>query len=97
MLEDPQVRIATMEIMPEGKSRSQIQREIKAKEAVAHSLIVYVFIWPILICWGTCLSQTSILGNPILRPFGPSNGCHRVRRVQINGKASELDVVEPKE
>jgi hypothetical protein len=37
MLEDPQLRIATMEIMPEGKSRMQIQREIKAKEtAIKH-------------------------------------------------------------
>lgn len=37
MLEDPQLRIATMEIMPEGKSRMQVQREIKAKEtAIKH-------------------------------------------------------------
>lgn len=38
MLEDPQLRIATMEIMPEGKSRMQIQREIKAKEAAIKHL-----------------------------------------------------------
>jgi len=38
MLEDPQLRIATMEIMPEGKSRTQIQREIKAKEAAIKTL-----------------------------------------------------------
>jgi len=38
MLEDPQLRIATMEIMPEGKSRSQIQREIKAKETAIKQL-----------------------------------------------------------
>lgn len=37
MLEDPQLRIATMEIMPEGKSRTQIQKEIKGKEtAIKH-------------------------------------------------------------
>merc|ERR1712137_1200721 len=33
MLEDTQLRVATMEVMPEGKARSQIQREIRAKEA----------------------------------------------------------------
>jgi len=38
MLEDPQLRIATMEIMPEGKSRPTIQREIKAKEAAIKHL-----------------------------------------------------------
>lgn len=38
MLEDPQLRIATMEIMPEGKSRPQVQREIKAKEAAIKHL-----------------------------------------------------------
>lgn len=38
MLEDPQLRVATMEIMPEGKSRMQIQREIKAKEAAIKNL-----------------------------------------------------------
>jgi hypothetical protein len=38
MLEDPQLRTATMEIMPEGKSRTQIQREIKAKEAAIKTL-----------------------------------------------------------
>ncbi|CAK0883839.1 unnamed protein product, partial [Prorocentrum cordatum] len=38
MLEDSQLRTATMEIMPEGKSRMQIQREIKAKEAAIKSL-----------------------------------------------------------
>jgi len=38
MLEDPLLRIATMEIMPEGKSRTTIQREIKAKEAAIKSL-----------------------------------------------------------
>jgi hypothetical protein len=38
MLEDPQLRTATMEIMPEGKSRMQIQREIKAKEAAIKAL-----------------------------------------------------------
>jgi len=38
MLEDPQLRIATMEIMPEGKGRTQVQREIKAKEAAIKSL-----------------------------------------------------------
>eukprot|EP00928_Gymnodinium_smaydae_P018520 TRINITY_DN17048_c0_g1_i2.p1 TRINITY_DN17048_c0_g1~~TRINITY_DN17048_c0_g1_i2.p1 ORF type:complete len:618 (+),score=144.86 TRINITY_DN17048_c0_g1_i2:80-1855(+) len=38
MLEDPQLRVATMEIMPEGKSRMQIQREIKAKEAAIKHL-----------------------------------------------------------
>jgi len=38
MLEDPQLRIATMEIMPEGKARSQIQREIKAKETAIKQL-----------------------------------------------------------
>jgi len=38
MLEDPQLRTATMEIMPEGKSRMQIQREIKAKEAAIKHL-----------------------------------------------------------
>jgi len=32
------LRIATMEIMPEGKSRTTIQREIKAKEAAIKSL-----------------------------------------------------------
>jgi hypothetical protein len=37
MLEDSQLRTATMEIMPEGKSRVQVQREIKAKEtAIKH-------------------------------------------------------------
>lgn len=38
MLKDQQLKIATMEIMPEGKSRPQIQREIKAKEAAIKSL-----------------------------------------------------------
>mmetsp|Transcript_37804 Transcript_37804/g.66623 ORF Transcript_37804/g.66623 Transcript_37804/m.66623 type:complete len:589 (+) Transcript_37804:26-1792(+) len=38
MLEDQQLRIATMEIMPEGKTRMQIQREIKAKEAAIKHL-----------------------------------------------------------
>merc|ERR1719410_879492 len=38
MLEDPQLRIATMEIMPEGKNRMSIQREIKAKEAAIKTL-----------------------------------------------------------
>eukprot|EP00441_Pelagodinium_beii_P020222 CAMPEP_0197670262 /NCGR_PEP_ID=MMETSP1338-20131121/74138_1 /TAXON_ID=43686 ORGANISM="Pelagodinium beii, Strain RCC1491" /NCGR_SAMPLE_ID=MMETSP1338 /ASSEMBLY_ACC=CAM_ASM_000754 /LENGTH=583 /DNA_ID=CAMNT_0043249973 /DNA_START=6 /DNA_END=1754 /DNA_ORIENTATION=- len=38
MLEDPQLRTATMEIMPEGKSRPTIQREIKAKEAAIKHL-----------------------------------------------------------
>jgi len=38
MLEDSQLRVATMEIMPEGKSRMQIQREIKAKEAAIKNL-----------------------------------------------------------
>jgi len=38
MLEDAQLRTATMEIMPEGKSRMQIQREIKAKEAAIKNL-----------------------------------------------------------
>lgn len=38
MLEDPQLRIATMEIMPEGKSRQQVQREIKAKETALKHL-----------------------------------------------------------
>mmetsp|Transcript_32540 Transcript_32540/g.74347 ORF Transcript_32540/g.74347 Transcript_32540/m.74347 type:complete len:602 (+) Transcript_32540:107-1912(+) len=37
MLEDPQLKIATMEIMPDGKTRAQIQREIKNKEvAIKH-------------------------------------------------------------
>lgn len=37
MLEDPQLRIATMEIMPDGKNRIQVQREIKSKEtAIKH-------------------------------------------------------------
>merc|ERR1719203_610528 len=38
MLEDPQLRAATMEIMPEGKSRMQIQREIKLKETAIKTL-----------------------------------------------------------
>jgi len=38
MLEDPQLRTATMEIMPEGKNRTQIQREIRAKEAAIKHL-----------------------------------------------------------
>eukprot|EP00434_Breviolum_minutum_P009574 symbB.v1.2.008432.t1/scaffold522.1/size192531/5 len=38
LLEDPQLKTATMEIMSEGKSRSQVQREIKAKEAAIKSL-----------------------------------------------------------
>jgi hypothetical protein len=42
MLEDPQLRVATMEIMPEGKSRMQVQREIKAKEvAIKHLAKTY--------------------------------------------------------
>eukprot|EP00927_Polykrikos_kofoidii_P029902 TRINITY_DN2578_c0_g1_i1.p1 TRINITY_DN2578_c0_g1~~TRINITY_DN2578_c0_g1_i1.p1 ORF type:complete len:618 (-),score=106.73 TRINITY_DN2578_c0_g1_i1:36-1829(-) len=42
MLEDPQLRVATMEIMPEGKSRTQVQREIKAKEtAIKHLAQTY--------------------------------------------------------
>ncbi|KAK2196552.1 Protein of unknown function DUF2009 [Babesia duncani] len=32
MLKDPQIGLATMEITPEGKSRNQVQCEIKAKE-----------------------------------------------------------------
>lgn len=38
MLEDPQLRAATMEIMSEGKTRNQIQREIKKKEAAIKDL-----------------------------------------------------------
>merc|ERR1712063_230942 len=38
MLENPQLRVATMEIMPEGKSRTQVQREIRAKEAAIKHL-----------------------------------------------------------
>lgn len=38
MLEDPQLQVATMEIMPEGKSKMQVQREIKAKEAAIKHL-----------------------------------------------------------
>ncbi|CDR96828.1 UPF0652 protein [Babesia bigemina] len=32
MLHDPKIKLATMEITPEGKSRSEVQREIAAKE-----------------------------------------------------------------
>lgn len=38
LLEDPQLKTATMEIMSEGKSRSQVQREIKQKEAAIKHL-----------------------------------------------------------
>jgi hypothetical protein len=38
LLEDPQLKTATMEIMPEGRSRMQIQRDIKAKEAAIKHL-----------------------------------------------------------
>lgn len=38
VLEDPNLRIATMEIMPEQKSRAQIQKEIRAKEAAIKHL-----------------------------------------------------------
>lgn len=38
LLEDPQLRTATMEIMPEGKTRTTIQREIRAKEAAIKGL-----------------------------------------------------------
>jgi len=38
MLRDPQLRAATSEIMPEGKSRAQVQREIKIKEVAIKNL-----------------------------------------------------------
>lgn len=38
LLEDPQLKTATMEIMSEGKGRSQVQREIKQKEAAIKHL-----------------------------------------------------------
>ncbi|CAK9066413.1 unnamed protein product, partial [Durusdinium trenchii] len=38
LLEDPQLKIATMEIMSEGKGRAQVQREIKNKEAAIKHL-----------------------------------------------------------
>jgi len=38
LLQDPQLKTATMEISSEGKTRPQIQREIKAKEAAIKSL-----------------------------------------------------------
>ncbi|PHJ24171.1 adenylosuccinate lyase [Cystoisospora suis] len=38
LLKDPLVRIATMEIMPEGKSRHQIQKEIKEKQNAVKTL-----------------------------------------------------------
>jgi hypothetical protein len=38
LMRDPLVRVATMEIMPEGKPRHQIQREIKAKEHAVKQL-----------------------------------------------------------
>ncbi|PFH31389.1 putative adenylosuccinate lyase [Besnoitia besnoiti] len=38
LLKDPLVRVATMEIMPEGKSRAQIQREIKEKQNAIKTL-----------------------------------------------------------
>eukprot|EP00747_Dinoflagellata_sp_TGD_P186171 gnl/TRDRNA2_/TRDRNA2_43069_c0_seq2.p1 gnl/TRDRNA2_/TRDRNA2_43069_c0~~gnl/TRDRNA2_/TRDRNA2_43069_c0_seq2.p1 ORF type:complete len:600 (+),score=142.98 gnl/TRDRNA2_/TRDRNA2_43069_c0_seq2:65-1864(+) len=38
MLQDPELKVATMEIMPEGKSRAQIQREIKQKEVAIKNL-----------------------------------------------------------
>ena len=37
-MKDPLVRSATMEIMPEGKARHQIQREIKEKEHAVKQL-----------------------------------------------------------
>ncbi|KAK1444535.1 hypothetical protein BgAZ_104410 [Babesia gibsoni] len=39
MLQDPKIRIATMEIAPEGKSRSEIQKAIAAKEAAVRSIL----------------------------------------------------------
>lgn len=38
MLEDPQLRTATMEIMPEGRSQAAVQRDIRAKEAAIKHL-----------------------------------------------------------
>lgn len=38
LLEDPLLQIATMEIMPEGKSRMQVQKDIKSKEAAIKKL-----------------------------------------------------------
>lgn len=38
LMRDPLVRVATMEIMPEGKQRHQIQQEIKAKEHAVKQL-----------------------------------------------------------
>ncbi|GIX61002.1 adenylosuccinate lyase, putative [Babesia caballi] len=39
MLQDPKVRVATMEITPEGKSRGEVQREIAAKEEAVRYLV----------------------------------------------------------
>ncbi|GFE53300.1 adenylosuccinate lyase, putative [Babesia ovis] len=38
MLQDPKLRLATMEITPEGKSRAEVQREIAAKEEAVRYL-----------------------------------------------------------
>ena len=38
LMKDPLVRTATMEILPQGKTRPQIQREIKAKEHAVKQL-----------------------------------------------------------
>lgn len=38
LLQDPKIRIATMEIAPEGKSRAEIQRAITEKEAAVRYL-----------------------------------------------------------
>ncbi|ORM40153.1 UPF0652 protein [Babesia sp. Xinjiang] len=38
LLQDPKIRIATMEISPEGKTRADVQREISAKEEAVRYL-----------------------------------------------------------
>ena len=42
-----------------------------------------------------CFLNFHFLGNPALGQFRPSGGSHRVRRVQIDRKASELDFFDP--
>ena len=36
------------------------------------------------------------LGNPIVRHFSSSGGSHRIGRVQVSGRVSVLDFVDPK-
>ena len=45
---------------------------------------------------GFSIKQERSLGNPILRHFNPSGGCHRIALVQISGNASDCIFATPK-